>query len=88
MPSKTKRPARKAKSKAKRASSNGIARQYSSHVTETVERAPSRAMLHAVGFTDRDFKKPMIGVASTQSMVTPCNMHVGELAKEVGKGID
>ncbi len=88
MPSKTKRPAKKAKSKRKPASRDGIDRQYSSHVTETVERAPARAMLHAVGFTDRDFKKPMIGVASTQSMVTPCNMHVGDLAKEVGKGVD
>ncbi len=88
MPSKTKKPARRTKSKAKSASSNGLDRQYSSHVTETVERAPSRAMLHAVGFTDRDLKKPMIGVASTQSMVTPCNMHIGELAKEVAKGVD
>jgi len=65
-----------------------VNRQYSAHVTETVERAPSRAMLHAVGFSDRDFKKPMIGVASTWSMVTPCNMHIDNLAKQVVEGVD
>ncbi|MDP7638953.1 MAG: dihydroxy-acid dehydratase, partial [Candidatus Hydrogenedentes bacterium] len=57
-------------------------RAYSSQVTETVERAPSRAMLHAVGFTDKDFKKSQIGIAGTWSMVTPCNMHIDGLAKE------
>ncbi len=71
-----------------KAASNGIPRAYSVQVTETVERAPSRAMLHAVGFTDRDLKKPMIGVASTWSMVTPCNMHINGLAKEVVRGVD
>ncbi|MCH7958891.1 MAG: dihydroxy-acid dehydratase [Candidatus Hydrogenedentes bacterium] len=65
-----------------------VGRSYSSHVTESVERAPSRAMLHAVGFTDRDFKKPMVGVASTWSMVTPCNMHIDRLAKDVVAGVD
>ncbi len=64
------------------------ARAYSSQITETVARAPSRAMLHAVGFSDGDFKKQMIGVASTWSMVTPCNMHLNVLANEVSKGVN
>jgi dihydroxy-acid dehydratase len=45
-------------------------------------------MLRAVGFGDADFKKPQVGIASTWSMVTPCNMHINELAVEVGKGVD
>lgn len=63
-------------------------RQYSSHITETAERAPARAMLHAVGFTNKDFKKPQIGIASTWSMVTPCNMHIDKLADDVQDGVD
>lgn len=50
-------------------------------ISEGETRAPNRAMLRAVGFTDDDFKKPMIGVASTWSEVTPCNMHIDELAR-------
>ncbi len=84
MPTKAKRAAKPGAS----ASKNGIPRAYSVQVTESVERAPSRAMLHAVGFSDSDLKKPMIGVASTWSMVTPCNMHINVLAKEVCKGVD
>ncbi len=56
-------------------------RTYSSQVVDGVDRAPSRAMLRAVGFQDDDFQKPQIGIASTWSMVTPCNMHIHELAK-------
>lgn len=52
------------------------------------DRAPSRAMLHPVGFSDEDFKKSIIGIASTWSMVTPCNMHIDKLAKESCKGVD
>jgi dihydroxy-acid dehydratase len=63
-------------------------RRYSSHVTEGVERAASRAMLHAVGFTRDDFKKNQVGIASTWSMVTPCNMHIDRLALEAAKGSD
>ncbi|BBL71804.1 dihydroxy-acid dehydratase [Methylogaea oryzae] len=63
-------------------------RTYSAQVVDGMERAPSRAMLHAVGFTDADFKKPQIGVASTWSMVTPCNMHIDKLALEAAKGVD
>ncbi len=50
------------------------------------DRAASRAMLHAVGFKREDFQKPQIGIASTWSMVTPCNMHIDRLAREAEKG--
>ncbi len=52
------------------------------------KQAPSRAMLRAVGFKDEDFGRPQIGVASTWGNVTPCNMHIGELAREACAGID
>jgi dihydroxy-acid dehydratase len=68
--------------------SNTKNRKYSSIVVDGVEKTPSRSMLRAVGFSDADFKKPQIGVASTWSMVTPCNMHINKLAEEVGKGIE
>ena len=45
-------------------------------------------MLHAVGFEDVDFKKPQVGIASTWSMVTPCNMHINKLAEDAGEGVD
>lgn len=63
-------------------------RCHSSIMIDGPERAASRAMLHAVGFTDRDFKKPQIGVASTWSMVTPCNMHIDKLARYAAQGVD
>ena len=70
-------------------SSNGHdPRRYSKVVVDGVEQAPSRAMLRAVGFTDADFSKPQVGVASTWSMVTPCNMHIDELAREAAQGAD
>lgn len=62
-------------------------RQHSSKVVDGVERAPSRSMLRAVGFNDADFKKPQVGVASTWSMVTPCNMHIDKLALKVAEGV-
>jgi dihydroxy-acid dehydratase len=49
-------------------------------MTEGLARMPNRAMLRAVGFTDADFSKPIIGVASAGSDVTPCNMHLDDLA--------
>ncbi|KQN53271.1 dihydroxy-acid dehydratase [Pseudomonas sp. Leaf48] len=61
-------------------------RKYSSQVVDGVEAAPARSMLRAVGFTDEDFKKPQIGIASTWAMVTPCNMHIDKLAVEAEKG--
>ena len=63
-------------------------RRYSAQMVDGVERAPSRAMLRAVGFEDKDFRKPQIGVASTWSMVTPCNMHIDKLAREAAAGAD
>ncbi len=61
-------------------------RSFSSQVVDGVERAPSRSMLRAVGFDDGDFKKPQIGIASTWSMVTPCNMHIDQLALKAADG--
>lgn len=61
-------------------------RRYSSVVVDGDEQAPSRAMLRAVGFSDEDFKRPQIGIASTWAMTTPCNMHVNDLADEAAKG--
>jgi dihydroxy-acid dehydratase len=63
-------------------------RRFSSIVVDGVERAPSRAMLHAVGFKRQDFKKPQIGIASTWSTLTPCNMHIDKLAVESEKGVN
>ena len=63
-------------------------RKYSSIIVDGVEQAPSRAMLRAVGFEEEDFSKPQVGIASTWSMVTPCNMHIDKLAKESARGAD
>jgi len=63
-------------------------RKYSSKLVDGKDRAPSRSMLRAVGFNDKDFLKPQIGIASTWSMVTPCNMHINDLAKVATKAID
>ena len=67
---------------------NNDKRKFSSVIVDGVAQAPSRAMLHAVGFSDDDFKKPQIGVASTWSMVTPCNMHINKLADDVAGGVN
>ena len=61
-------------------------RQYSRIVVDGLEQAPSRAMLRAVGFTEEDFSKPQIGIASSGSMVTPCNMHLDGLADVAAAG--
>jgi len=61
-------------------------RPHSSVVTDGADRAPNRSMLRAVGFADGDFSKPIVGVASTWSMVTPCNMHIDQLAREAEAG--
>ncbi len=63
-------------------------RKYSSQVVDGYERAPSRSMLYPVGFKKEDFKKPQVGIASTWSMVTPCNMHINKLAEETEKGVN
>ncbi|MDW5470059.1 dihydroxy-acid dehydratase [Staphylococcus equorum] len=56
-------------------------------ISEGVSRTPNRSYLRALGFEDEDFKKPMIGVASTWSEVTPCNMHIDGLARASKQGI-
>jgi dihydroxy-acid dehydratase len=61
-------------------------RPFSSLMLDGPDRAPSRAMLYAVGFEKEDFKKPIVGVASTWSNVTPCNSHIDKLALESEKG--
>ena len=56
-------------------------------ITEGDVRAPNRSMLRAVGLTDEDFNKPLIGVASTWSEITPCNSHINRLAEKVKEGV-
>lgn len=68
--------------------SDGPKRKYSSIVLDGPDRAPSRAMLYPVGFKREDFDKSQVGVASTWSEVTPCNMHIDRLARESAKGVD
>lgn len=62
-------------------------RKFSSLVVDGSDRAPNRSMLRAVGFRDKDFKKSVVGVASTWSMVTPCNMHINRLADDAARGV-
>jgi dihydroxy-acid dehydratase len=63
-------------------------RHYSRIVVDGVKQTPSRAMLRAVGFVDADFDKPQVGVASTWSNLTPCNVHIDELARLAGAGVE
>src|SRR5215472_10542112 len=55
--------------------------------TEGPGRAPNRAMLRAVGFLDEDFGRPMVGVASLYSDITPCNTHLDRLARKGYEGV-
>ena len=59
----------------------------SKSITEGLERAPNRAMLRAVGFTDGDFAKPIVGVASAHSTITPCNAGLDRLAKRAEQAL-
>ncbi|MDB6170133.1 MAG: dihydroxy-acid dehydratase [Verrucomicrobia bacterium] len=61
-------------------------RKHSSVVVDGPSRAGARSMLRPVGFTEEDFTKPVVGIASTWSMVTPCNMHIDQLAREAEAG--
>jgi len=70
----------------KKHQSSESARPFSSIVFDGPERAAARSMLYPVGFKPEDFKKPLIGVASTWSDVTPCNMHIDKLALEAESG--
>ena len=63
-------------------------RQYSSLVVDGVEKAAARSMLYAVGFSEEDFKKPQIGIASTWGILNPCNMHINKLAEAAANGAD
>jgi dihydroxy-acid dehydratase len=63
-------------------------RAYSRLVVDGVKQTPARAMLRAVGFSDSDFTKPQIGIASTWSNLTPCNVHIDGLAREAAAGAD
>src|ERR1700751_1694226 len=56
-------------------------------ITQGHDRAPARAMLKAIGFTDEDLKKPIIGVANTWIETMPCNYNLRELAEHVKAGI-
>ncbi|MGM0637976.1 MAG: dihydroxy-acid dehydratase, partial [Pseudomonadota bacterium] len=63
-------------------------RRHSATVVDGPGKAASRAMLRAVGFTDDDFAKPQVGIASTWSNLTPCNSHIDELARHASDGAD
>jgi dihydroxy-acid dehydratase len=78
----------KIKSSSSSRKSKPSAREFSAIVLDGPERAPSRSMLYAVGFKKEDFHKPLIGIASTWSMVTPCNAHIDQLAREAETGVN
>ncbi len=67
---------------------NDQRRKYSSKVVDGVTHTAARAMLRAVGFNDDDFTKPQVGIASTGSSLTPCNMHINALADAAAMGAD
>ena len=63
-------------------------RKYSKELVDGPNQAASRSMLRGVGFTSEDFTKPFVGIASTGAKVTPCNMHINQLAEIVEKSVD
>jgi dihydroxy-acid dehydratase len=63
-------------------------RKYSKNLVDGPHQAASRSMLRGVGFESADFTKPLVGIASTWSKVTPCNMHINDLADVVESSID
>ena len=63
-------------------------RQHSSLIVDGIDRTGNRSMLRAVGFKDGDFLKPQVGIASTWSNMTPCNMHIDGLAKRAAEGVE
>ena len=68
-------------------SKNNI-REHSAPVYAGIENAPARSMMRATGFQDADFERPFIGIASTWANVTPCNMHIDALARDVESGVN
>jgi dihydroxy-acid dehydratase len=75
------------KSVSRKTARKSLHRHWSGPLVDPTERAPSRAMLHAVGFERGDFEKSQIGVASTWSQVTPCNIHIDKLAEAAAEGV-
>lgn len=63
-------------------------RKYSKELLDGPNQAASRSMLRGVGFTSDDFKKPLVGIASTGAKVTPCNMHINQLSEIVEHSVD
>lgn len=61
--------------------------KFSQRVTQDPTQPAAQAMLHAIGMTDEDFEKPLIGIASTGYEGNPCNMHLNDLSVHVKKGI-
>ena len=61
--------------------------KYSKAVTQDPTQPAAQAMLHAIGLTDEDFKKPLIGIASTGYEGNPCNMHLNDLSVDIKKGV-
>lgn len=61
--------------------------KFSKRVTQDTTQPAAQAMLHAIGMTDQDFKKPLIGIASTGYEGNPCNMHLNDLSVHVKEGI-
>ena len=62
--------------------------KYSKAVTQDPTQPAAQAMLHAIGLTDEDFKKPLVGIASTGYEGNPCNMHLNNLAKDIKQGVN
>ena len=62
--------------------------KYSKAVTQDPTQPAAQAMLHAIGMTDEDFKKPLIGIASTGYEGNPCNMHLNDLAQDIKVGVN
>jgi dihydroxy-acid dehydratase len=62
-------------------------KRYSGVITDGANRAPARAMLKSIGFTDEDLKRPIIGIANTWTEIGPCNYHLRELAEQIKEGI-
>ncbi|MET0499697.1 MAG: dihydroxy-acid dehydratase [Steroidobacteraceae bacterium] len=84
----SKKPAKTIKPGADKSTVKADARRYSSEVVDGDAQAPSRAMLRGVGYKDSDFRKPAIGIASTWSNLTPCNMHIDKLARAAADAVD
>ena len=62
--------------------------KYSKSVTQDSTQPAAQAMLHAIGLTDDDFKKPLVGIASTGYEGNPCNMHLNDLSQDIKVGIN